>query len=130
MTDFLLLDEWSKAAMDSHMRADLLEIIDDRVATKVTIITSQLPIEYWHAWVGDAATAGVVLDRLMQRHHRFTLTGKSLRQVAKASKQERNSASSLPINLNLSAQHFTRCEQSRWTGISGRVCRNMQHASV
>ncbi|WP_354133481.1 ATP-binding protein [Bradyrhizobium sp. RT9a] len=60
-------------------RADLLEIIDDRGASKATIITSHLPIEYWHAWVGDA-------DRrrgLTQRDHRVTLTAESLRQKEK-----------------------------------------------
>lgn len=90
-TDVLLLDDWGMAAMDAHTRADLLEIIDDRAATKATIITSQLPIEHWHAWVGDATIADAMLDRLMQRHHRFTLTGESLRQRSKTTKQEKNS---------------------------------------
>ncbi|OBV41600.1 IstB-like ATP binding protein [Janthinobacterium psychrotolerans] len=30
-------------------RSDLLEIIDDRAGNKATIITSQLPVEHWHA---------------------------------------------------------------------------------
>ena len=89
-TDVLLLDDWGMAAMDAHTRADLLEIIDDRAATKATIITSQLPIEHWHAWVGDATIADAMLDRLMQRHHRFTLTGESLRQRPKTTQQEKN----------------------------------------
>lgn len=53
-TDVLVLDDWGMGALDSGVRADLLEIIDDRAATKATIITSQLPIEHWHAWIGDA----------------------------------------------------------------------------
>ena len=32
-------------------------IIDDRAASRATIITSQLPIEHWHAWVGDAGVS-------------------------------------------------------------------------
>ncbi|WP_426148676.1 ATP-binding protein [Polaromonas sp. DSR2-3-2] len=39
---------------------------------------------HWHAWVGDATIADAILDRVMQRNHRFTLTGASLRQNAKA----------------------------------------------
>jgi DNA replication protein DnaC len=78
-TDVLLLDDWGMAGIDSQTRADLLEIIDDRAANKATIITSQLPIEHWHAWVGDATIADAILDRVMQRNHRFTLTGESLR---------------------------------------------------
>ena len=68
------------AGIDSQTRDDLLEIIDDRAANKATIITSQLPIEHWHAWVGDATIADAILDRVMQKNHRFTLTGDSLRQ--------------------------------------------------
>lgn len=82
-TDVLLLDDWGMAGLDNQARADLLEIIDDRAASKATIITSQLPIEHWHAWVGDATIADAILDRLMQRNHRFTLTGESLRQKPK-----------------------------------------------
>ncbi|XXG32295.1 MAG: ATP-binding protein [Ferrovum myxofaciens] len=67
-------------AIDSATRSDLLEIIDDRSATRATILTSQLPIEHWHAWIGDATIADALLDRVMQRHHRFTLTGESLRR--------------------------------------------------
>lgn len=88
-TDVLLLDDWGMAALDAQTRADLLEIIDDRAASKATIITSQLPIEHWHAWVGDATIADAILDRLMQRNHRFTLTGESLRQNQKANRKEK-----------------------------------------
>lgn len=90
-TDVLLLDDWGMGALDGATRSDLLEIIDDRAAHKATIITSQLPIEHWHAWIGDATVADAILDRLMQRHHRITLGGDSLRQSRpKTSKKEKN----------------------------------------
>jgi DNA replication protein DnaC len=54
-TDVLLLGDWGMAGIDAHTRADLLETIDDRAANKATIITRQLPIEHWHAWVGGLA---------------------------------------------------------------------------
>ncbi|MEC5159874.1 integrase [Janthinobacterium sp. CG_S6] len=64
---------------------------DDRAGNKATIITSQLPVEHWHAWIGDATIADAVLDRIMQRNHRFTLTGDSLRaERPKTVKKERN----------------------------------------
>jgi len=81
-TDVLLLDDWGMAGLDPQTRADLLEIIDDRAGHRATIITSQLPIEHWHAWIGDATIADAILDRLMQQNHRFTLTGESLRSKA------------------------------------------------
>lgn len=94
-TDVLILDDWGMGAIDSMTRSDLLEIIDDRAANKATIITSQLPVEHWHAWIGDATIADAVLDRIMQRNHRFTLTGDSLRAAPpKNCKKEENLTSS------------------------------------
>lgn len=80
-TDVLLLDDWGMGALDATARSDLLEIVDDRTAQRATIITSQLPVEHWHAWIGDATIADAILDRIMQRHHRITLKGDSLRQA-------------------------------------------------
>jgi DNA replication protein DnaC len=52
-TDVLVLANWGMGALDSMTRSDLLEIIDDRAGNKATIITSQLPVEHWHAWIGE-----------------------------------------------------------------------------
>lgn len=89
-TDVLVLDDWGMSAIDSMTRSDLLEIIDDRAAHKATIITSQLPVEHWHAWIGDATIADAILDRIMQRNHRLTLAGDSLRVERKTMKKEKN----------------------------------------
>ena len=78
-TDVLVLDDWGMGAIDGMTRSDLLEIIDDRAGHKATIITSQPPVEHWHAWIGNATIADAILDRIMQRNHRLTLTGDSLR---------------------------------------------------
>lgn len=94
-TDVLVLDDWGMGNLDSMTRSDLLEIIDDRAANKATIITSQLPIDHWHAWIGDATIADAILDRILQHHHRLTLTGDSLLlQRAKNIKKEENMGSS------------------------------------
>lgn len=79
--DVLLLDDWGMAPLDAMVRNDLLEMIDDRAAGKATIVTSQLPIDHWHGWIGDETIADAMLDRLMQRHHRITLRGESLRKA-------------------------------------------------
>ena len=78
-TDVLVLDDWGMGAIDGMTRSDLLEIIDDRAGHKATIITSQPPVEHWHAWIRNATIADAILDRIMQRNHRLTLTGDSLR---------------------------------------------------
>ncbi len=89
-TDVLVLDDWGMGAIDSTTRSDLLEIIDDRAANRATIITSQLPVEHWHSWIGDATIADAILDRILQRNHRLTLTGDSLRtERPKTSKKEK-----------------------------------------
>lgn len=65
-------------------------MIDDRADRKATVITSQLPIEHWHEWIGDATVADAMLDRIMQNHHRLTLTGESLRKSKPGPKKEEN----------------------------------------
>ena len=78
-TEVLVLDDWGLAAMDGQTRSDLMEIIDDRAGTRATIVTSQLPVEHWHAWIGDATVADAILDRLLSRSHRLVLKGESMR---------------------------------------------------
>lgn len=105
-TDVLILDDWGMGAIDSMTRSDLLEVIDDRASRKATIITSQLPIEHWHAWIGDATMADAMLDRLMQHHHRITLTGDSLR-----SKKAQAIQGSEAINVAIDANAATEVER-------------------
>jgi hypothetical protein len=69
------------AALDSDLRNDLLEIIDDRSGTRATIVTSQLPVEHWHAWIGDQTIADATLDRLLSRSHRIQLRGNRYARV-------------------------------------------------
>ncbi len=66
----------------------MLEVIDDRAGQRATIITHQLPVEHWHGWIGDATIADAILDRLLQRVHRFTLEGES-RRTGRGSKLAR-----------------------------------------
>ena len=96
-TEVLVLDDWGVASLDPNTRSDLLEIIDDRAAHKATVITTQLPVEHWHAWIGDATIADAILDRVLQRVHRVDLGGESLRKpppspnTKKAPAKERSS---------------------------------------
>ena len=65
------------AAADQNRCAAARRLGHDRAGAKATLITSQQPIEHWHAWLGDATIADAILDRLMQHHHRSTLSGES-----------------------------------------------------
>ena len=57
------------------------QIIDDRHGQRATLITSQLAVEHWHAWIDEAALADAMLDRLLPGSIRIVLKGESLRAV-------------------------------------------------
>ena len=63
-------------------RRDLLEIMDARHGRAATIVTSQLPVDAWHAAIGDPTLADAILDRLVHNAHRLTLKGDSMRKTA------------------------------------------------
>jgi DNA replication protein DnaC len=84
-TKVLILDDFGLAPMTEQERQDLMEIIDDRHKVGPTIITSQLPINAWHAYLGGSLLAEGILDRLMHNVHRVDLrTEDSLRNQRKS----------------------------------------------
>ncbi len=78
--DVLVLDDFAGAPMEASERTDLLELLDDRVGTKATLITSQLAVSAWHAWLDDPTVADAILDRIVHGSHRIALKGPSLRK--------------------------------------------------
>ena len=82
-TDLLILDDWGLAPLNQAERNDLLEVIDDRVGSRATLITSQLPTEHWHAYLNDPTLADAILDRLVHQAHCLNLDGESLRKKGK-----------------------------------------------
>ena len=83
-TDLLILDDWGIEPMNQAERNDLLEILDDRVGTRATLITSQLPPDHWHAWINDPTLADAILDRVLHVSHKIALSGESLRRKTKS----------------------------------------------
>lgn len=79
-THILILDDWGMSPLSALARSDLLEIIDDRVGCSSTIVTSQLPVESWHEYIGDPTLADAILDRLVHTSHRLPLKGDSMRK--------------------------------------------------
>lgn len=78
--DTLVIDDWGLAVLDDVHRRDLLEVLDDRHGTRSTIVTSQLPVEHWHAAIGNATLADAILDRLVHNAHQLDLRGDSMRK--------------------------------------------------
>lgn len=78
--DLLALDDWAIKPITASERADLLELLDDRVGARATLITSQMPVNAWHEWLDDPTLADAILDRIVHSAHRIPLKGKSLRE--------------------------------------------------
>lgn len=79
-TDLLILDDFGLQAINPNQRVALLQILEDRYARKSTIITSQLPVASWHAFINESTIADAILDRLTANAHRFELKGESMRK--------------------------------------------------
>jgi DNA replication protein DnaC len=77
--DLLVIDDFAISAIGPAERNDLLELLDDRVGTHSTLITSQLPVKAWHTYLNDPTLADAILDRIVHSSHRIDLKGKSLR---------------------------------------------------
>ncbi|MCP5188089.1 MAG: ATP-binding protein [Pseudomonadales bacterium] len=80
-TDLLILDDWGIQKVSAAQRNDLMEVIEDRHGRRSTLIASQLPIEHWHDYIGEATIADAVLDRLLHGAHRLNLSGDSMRKT-------------------------------------------------
>lgn len=91
-TDLLILDDFGFAPpLTVEQRRDLFNIIEDRHQLRSTIITSQLPINHWHDYIGEPTTADAILDRLLQNTHRIELAGESLRRKNKGPVKDKES---------------------------------------
>jgi DNA replication protein DnaC len=78
--DVLVVDDFAMAPLNEQERRDFLEICDDRYNRRSTILTSQLPVEKWHAQIGDPTLADSILDRVVHNAYRIDLSGESIRK--------------------------------------------------
>lgn len=78
--DVLVIDDWGLAPATEAERRDLLEIVEDRYATRSTILTSQVPPGKWHDHLGEPTIADAICDRLLHNAHRIGLKGPSRRK--------------------------------------------------
>ena len=78
--DLLIIDDFAITPMGPAERGELLELLDDRIGTRSTLITSQLPVKAGHTYLGDPTLADAILDRIVHSSHRIDLKGRSLRE--------------------------------------------------
>ena len=79
--DLLLIDDFGITPLTDQAKRDLLEILDDRYDRSATIITSQLEVKQWHAYIDDPTLADAILDRLVHNAYHLDLSGDSVRKL-------------------------------------------------
>jgi DNA replication protein DnaC len=91
--DLLLIDDFAIAPLTDQSKRDLLEILDDRYDKSATIITSQLNVKQWHAYLDDPTLADAILDRVVHNAYHLDLSGDSVRKLRSIrSKNAKNGA--------------------------------------
>jgi DNA replication protein DnaC len=81
--DVLILDDWGIGVLKAQERRDLLDLIEERSEIRSTIITTQLPRDHWHDFIGDETIADAICDRIIHRACVIELDGPSMRKEAK-----------------------------------------------
>lgn len=79
--DLLLIDDFAIAPLSDQGKRDLLEILDDRYDKSATIITSQIDVKQWHAFLDDPTLADAILDRVVHNAYHLNLSGESIRKL-------------------------------------------------
>jgi len=77
----LILDDFGVSPLKASEARDLLEIVEDRTNLSSLIITSQLPIKEWHAYLHNPTIADAILDRIIHNAYKINLQGESQRKL-------------------------------------------------
>jgi len=80
-TEVLIIDDFGLAPLSEQEKQDMVEVAEERYAIGSTILTSQLPVNAWHEYLGAGRIADALLDRWIHNAHRFELKSReSLRK--------------------------------------------------
>ncbi len=77
--ELLAIDDWLLAPLRDPERRDLVEVIEDRSERVSTLVASKLPVQDWHASIGDPNLADAICDRVLSNAHRIELKGPTMR---------------------------------------------------
>lgn len=77
----LIIDDLGSGPIKGLDVHELLEIIEERSQTGSIIITSQLEVKDWYAYLAEPTIADAILDRIIHNAHRICLEGDSMRKV-------------------------------------------------
>lgn len=79
--DLFILDDLGLEPFDAPDRLSLLEILEERIGRRSSIVVSQIPINRWHEIIGDPTIADAICDRIVHSAHRIELKGESVRKI-------------------------------------------------
>jgi len=69
--DLLVIDDFAISPIGAAERNDLLELLDDRIVTRSTLIASQLPVKAWHTYLNDPTLADAILEGVVHSSHKI-----------------------------------------------------------
>lgn len=79
--NLLILDDFGISPLKGDEVNDLFEVIEERNLSGSTIITAQLPVKEWHAYLQNDTIADAMMDRLIYSAHRIEMEGESMRKM-------------------------------------------------
>ena len=79
--NLLILDDFGVAPLKPDEVNDLFEVIEERTLSGSSIVTAQLPVKKWHAYLGNETIADAMMDRLIHSAHRIEMRGESMRKM-------------------------------------------------
>lgn len=92
-TQLLILDDWGMGHLNEQERQSLLEVCEARYGIAGMVITTQLPTEHWHNYIGDDTIADAICDRIIHSAYVIKIEGDSLRKY-QATKEKENQTNS------------------------------------
>jgi DNA replication protein DnaC len=75
-TDLVVLDDFGLKPLLPQQYQDLYDILDERIESKSTIVTTQLPEQNWSEVIDDPVTCEAITRRIVQKAIRIELKGK------------------------------------------------------
>lgn len=82
--DILVIDDWGINTLSADQRRDILEVVEDRYATRSLLMASQLPVDRWFDVFGDPTIADAIMDRVVHRSHRLDLKDQANKESMRA----------------------------------------------
>jgi len=75
----VIIDDFAHTVLSEPEQKDILEVVEERYGVGSIVVTSQLPIEKWHAAMPNPTLADAILDRLIQKAEKLNPKGETQR---------------------------------------------------